>query len=63
MKLFKVDVWVKENNFKTYLVVSDCKKNAISKILNKCEIEELIGITAKLIENIDQYKISINEEC
>ena len=62
MKLFKVDIWIKDTNFKTYLVVSDCEKTAMRKAINRCGEATLIGVTVTPIEEIEGYKIKILED-
>ncbi|MBY6915395.1 hypothetical protein [Clostridium botulinum] len=62
MKLFKVDIWIKDSNFKTYLVVADCEKIAMRKAISRYGEVTLIGVTVKPIESIEGYKICINKE-
>nr|DAN05389.1 MAG TPA: protein of Unknown Function (DUF1543) [Caudoviricetes sp.] len=59
MRLFKVDLWVKDTTFKTYLVVAESEKIAMRKAISRCEEEYLIGATVKPIDEIEGYKIKV----
>jgi len=62
MKLFKVDLWIKDSKFKTYLVVAESEKVAMRKAIVRCEERTLIGATVKPIEEVEGYKIKVLED-
>lgn len=59
MKLFKVDVWIKGTEFKTHIAVAKTNKLAIDRVLGVLDEEEIIGITASEINEIDGHKIIV----
>lgn len=60
LNLYKVDVWVKDNEWRTFLCVEENETDAISKVvLEKIEEEQVIDVITTIITEIDGYKIMI----
>lgn len=57
MYLYKADIWIESDTWRTVLVVSDSTINAIDKALGKIEEEEIIDIIVSIVDELDGYKI------
>ena len=50
MNLYKIDIWVKENDWQTFCVLSDNHTNAIDMALEKIEENEVIDVLHKVVK-------------
>lgn len=60
MNLYRVDVWIKDNEWRTFLVVGEYSIYAMEKALEQVEEESIMDIIATEVTEIDGYKITIN---
>lgn len=50
LKVFEVDVWVGAGKFDVYLVRAEDQTSAIQQVVMNMSEEEVIGVTAKLLD-------------
>lgn len=59
MKLYKVEIWVKDNEWRTVIVVGKNNVDAIDKALDTIEEDSVIDAIETEIEEVDGYKIIV----
>lgn len=55
MNVYKIDIWIKENDWKTFFVISDNHNNAIDLALERIDENEVIDVLHKVV----QYNVPI----
>lgn len=50
MNLYKIDIWIKENDWQTFYVLGDNHTNAIDMALEKIEENEVIDVLHKVVK-------------
>ena len=50
MNLYKIDIWVKENDWQTFYVLGDNHTNAIDMALDRVNENEVIDVLHKVVK-------------
>ena len=50
MNVYKIDIWIKENDWKTFFVISDNHSNAIDLALEKIDENEVIDVLYTVVQ-------------